>query len=224
LATGADGRTGGHYPEDSRLHSVVAIERPLAVECSWQTAADIPISLIHPNTCVAMFGQPGASQRYSVSASSRPSGAKRSVLIVTRGIDPPASDAFKWRSNWLLAFLRASAHFGSLGLAGWSISLTELCEVPHNSPSQESGFYEAYVGFARTLSVWLIAYGIGGPAIFLTNEAAGTLFSSGWKKHDEQDRRAQSATPAQHPFERQEDDSVGQRGCCDLDALRISTR
>ena len=41
-----------------------------------------------------------------------------------------------------------------------------------------------------------------------------------WKKHDEQDRRAQSATPAQHPFERQEDDSVGQRGCCDLDALQ----
>ena len=87
-----------------------------------------------------MFGQPGASQRYSVSASSRPSGAKRSVLIVTRGIDPPASDAFKWRSNWLLAFLRASAHFGALGLAGWSISLTELCKVLHNSSSQESGF------------------------------------------------------------------------------------
>ena len=98
-----------------------------------------------------MFGQPGASQRYSVSASSRPSGAKRSVLIVTRGIDPPASDAFKWRSNWLLAFLRASAHFGALGLAGWSISLTELCKVLHNSSSQESGFYEAYVGFARAL-------------------------------------------------------------------------
>ena len=104
LATGADGRTGGHYPEDSRLRSVVAIERPLAVECSWQTAADIPISLIHPNTCVAMFGQPGASQRYSVSASSRPSGAKTPVLIVTRGIEPPLRmNIFKCRSNWLLS-------------------------------------------------------------------------------------------------------------------------
>lgn len=38
---------------------------------------------------------------------------------------------------------------------------------------QESGFYEAYAGFARTLRAWLIAYGVGGPVIFLTNDAAG---------------------------------------------------
>jgi hypothetical protein len=45
---------------------------------------------------------------------------------------------------------------------------------------EESGFYEAYAGFARALRVWFIAYGIGGPAVFLTNEAAGKkLFASG---------------------------------------------
>jgi hypothetical protein len=45
---------------------------------------------------------------------------------------------------------------------------------------EESGFYEAYAGFARTLRVWFIAYGIGGPTVFLTNEVAGArLFTSG---------------------------------------------
>ena len=45
---------------------------------------------------------------------------------------------------------------------------------------EESGYYDAYVGFARTLRVWFIAYGIGGPAVFLTNEPAGKrLFGSG---------------------------------------------
>ena len=55
--------------------------------------------------------------------------------------------------------------------------------APGKSPDterEESGFYEAYAGFARTLRVWFTAYGIGGPAVFLTNEAAGKrLFSSG---------------------------------------------
>ncbi len=42
------------------------------------------------------------------------------------------------------------------------------------------GFYEAYVGFARELRVWFLAYGIGGPAIFLSNDTAMTrLLSSG---------------------------------------------
>ena len=45
---------------------------------------------------------------------------------------------------------------------------------------EETGFYDAYAGFARTLRLWLIAYGIGGPAAFLTNESAGQkLYASG---------------------------------------------
>jgi hypothetical protein len=55
-----------------------------------------------------------------------------------------------------------------------------LSAVNPDAEREESGFYEAYVGFARTLRVWFIAYGIGGPTVFLTNEAAGTrLFASG---------------------------------------------
>lgn len=38
-------------------------------------------------------------------------------------------------------------------------------------PKQEKGFYEAYAGFARTLRTWLIAYGVGAPVVFLSNEA-----------------------------------------------------
>jgi hypothetical protein len=46
--------------------------------------------------------------------------------------------------------------------------------------SDEDGYYGAYVGFARELRVWFLAYGIGGPAIFLTNDAAlKRLLSSG---------------------------------------------
>jgi len=40
---------------------------------------------------------------------------------------------------------------------------------------EDSGFYEAYAGFARALRTWFIAYGIGGPVIFLTNEAAAKI-------------------------------------------------
>ena len=48
------------------------------------------------------------------------------------------------------------------------------------TPRQETGFYEAYVGFARNLRVWFIAYGIGGPVLLLSNESAGkALFRSG---------------------------------------------
>jgi hypothetical protein len=34
---------------------------------------------------------------------------------------------------------------------------------------EEKGFYEAYVGLSRNLRVWFIAYGIGGPVLFLSN-------------------------------------------------------
>ena len=51
---------------------------------------------------------------------------------------------------------------------------------PRSDPLEETGFFDAYAGFARTLRVWFIAYGIGGPAAFLTNEAAGKkLYTSG---------------------------------------------
>ena len=51
--------------------------------CSSQTSATTPTSLTHPSTWVAILGQPDWSQRYSMSASSRPSGVVRPVLIVT---------------------------------------------------------------------------------------------------------------------------------------------
>jgi hypothetical protein len=48
------------------------------------------------------------------------------------------------------------------------------------SKKEEGGYYEAYVGFARTLRLWFIAYGVGGPALFLTHETAGArLLASG---------------------------------------------
>lgn len=43
---------------------------------------------------------------------------------------------------------------------------------------QESGFYEAYAGFARSLRTWFIAYGIGAPVLFLTNKEAWSLISA----------------------------------------------
>ena len=40
------------------------------------------------------------------------------------------------------------------------------------SLKEESGFYEPYAYFARNLRTWFVAYGIGGPVVFLTNESA----------------------------------------------------
>ncbi len=34
---------------------------------------------------------------------------------------------------------------------------------------EEKNFYDAYVGLSRNLRVWFIAYGIGGPVLFLSN-------------------------------------------------------
>lgn len=56
----------------------------------------------------------------------------------------------------------------------------DSASTSQESEGQECGFYEAYVGFARALRVGFIAYGIGGPAVFLTNEAAASkLIASG---------------------------------------------
>lgn len=44
----------------------------------------------------------------------------------------------------------------------------------------DSGYFDGYVSFARVLRSWLIAYGIGGPVLFLTNsQIAARLAESG---------------------------------------------
>jgi len=49
---------------------------------------------------------------------------------------------------------------------------------------EESGFYEAYVGFARNLRTWFLAYGVGGPVVFLTNPNAGEkIAKSGYAEY-----------------------------------------
>ena len=50
-----------------------------------------------------------------------------------------------------------------------------------SSGSEESGFYGAYAGFAKTLRAWLIAYGIGAPVIFLTNQELWTKLANSGK-------------------------------------------
>lgn len=40
---------------------------------------------------------------------------------------------------------------------------------------KETGFYEAYAGFARTLRTWLAAYGIGAPVLFASQAAFATI-------------------------------------------------
>ncbi len=46
----------------------------------------------------------------------------------------------------------------------------EKPSTPTRSGREETGFYEAYAGFARTLRAWFVAYGIGGPVLFVTND------------------------------------------------------
>src|SRR5205809_8022604 len=56
--------------------------------------------------------------------------------------------------------------------------MDESTQAPltQQTKKEESGFYEAYAGFARTLRTWFVAYGIGGPVIFLTNDTAAKRF------------------------------------------------
>jgi hypothetical protein len=53
-----------------------------------------------------------------------------------------------------------------------------------DSPSPtpvEAGYYEPYAAFARTLRLWFIAYGIGGPASVLANDGmANAIKASGY--------------------------------------------
>jgi hypothetical protein len=46
---------------------------------------------------------------------------------------------------------------------------------------KEIGYYKSYASFAKTLRTWFVAYGIGGPVILLTHDAAwGKLVDSGF--------------------------------------------
>jgi hypothetical protein len=38
-------------------------------------------------------------------------------------------------------------------------------------------YYQAYVDYSRTLRTWLVAYGVGGPALMLTNTRVGEALS-----------------------------------------------
>jgi hypothetical protein len=60
--------------------------------------------------------------------------------------------------------------------------------VPQASPDTAGGkvmsdaviesYYANYTEYSRTFRTWLVAYGIGGPALLLTNEATATTFAA----------------------------------------------
>lgn len=41
-----------------------------------------------------------------------------------------------------------------------------------NTQKKEFEFYAPYAEYAKTLRTWFVAYGIGGPVVFLTNDTA----------------------------------------------------
>mgnify|MGYP001545886079 CR=1 FL=1 len=41
---------------------------------------------------------------------------------------------------------------------------------PLQKPREESGFYESYAHFSRTLRAWLVAYGVGVPVLLVSQE------------------------------------------------------
>jgi hypothetical protein len=55
--------------------------------------------------------------------------------------------------------------------------------LPTPSESEAEGFYKVYEEHAKALRTWLVAYGVGGPVLFLTNPIA-------------QERLAKSGQPA----------------------------
>ena len=46
----------------------------------------------------------------------------------------------------------------------------------HEDQSAEAGYFAAYAKFAGTLRTWLVAYGVGGPALILTQEKLAARF------------------------------------------------
>lgn len=45
-----------------------------------------------------------------------------------------------------------------------------MCTPVKPPTDTAADFYQAYEGYSRTLRTWLVAYGIGGPVLFLSNE------------------------------------------------------
>ncbi|MGH8373283.1 MAG: hypothetical protein ACRETO_11215 [Gammaproteobacteria bacterium] len=41
---------------------------------------------------------------------------------------------------------------------------------PRRKPNSDSGFYEPYIQYARTLRAWFVAYGIGVPVLLVSQE------------------------------------------------------
>ena len=55
---------------------------------------------------------------------------------------------------------------------------TEKSEI--KKKSEESGFYEPYAYFSRTLRAWLVAYGIGAPILIISQDhLSNKILSSG---------------------------------------------
>ncbi|MEX1826849.1 hypothetical protein [Luteibacter sp. CQ10] len=50
--------------------------------------------------------------------------------------------------------------------------------VPLVTPANVDAYYANYAEYAKTLRAWLVAYGIGGPVLFLTNEKAAARLAS----------------------------------------------
>ena len=50
-------------------------------------------------------------------------------------------------------------------------------ENPRSSP-EETGFYAAYASFSTNLRIWLLAYGVGLPVLFIQSEAAWSALRS----------------------------------------------
>jgi hypothetical protein len=51
-----------------------------------------------------------------------------------------------------------------------------MTKPPKHLESDEDGYFNAYSRFSGTLRTWLVAYGVGGPALVLTQEKLATQF------------------------------------------------
>ena len=43
-----------------------------------------------------------------------------------------------------------------------------MTKTPQEARTEETDFHESYTEYAKTLRAWLVAYGVGGPVLFLT--------------------------------------------------------
>ena len=56
-------------------------------------------------------------------------------------------------------------------------------DPPPEKPAKESEFWEPYAQAAKTVRAWFLAFGIGAPAVFVTNkEASDALVNSGYAR------------------------------------------